>query len=102
MVGDPVADALMQELEGMSQDLIHEYIRDLIEGKESRHAPEALRQFFRDLKNLPEWYNSEEMLPGCRLFHRYSDLFLTAFVVSVIIEGLLPSSAYPSSRRAGL
>ena len=89
MLGDPVADALVQELDVLDQEQVHQYIRALMDGDEeaSRQAPEALRQFFRDIEPPPEWYYSVDVLPGCRLFHTYSDLFLTAFVVSVIIRG---------------
>ena len=89
MIGDPAADALMQELADLDVDQTHRYIRACIDGdeEESRQAPEALRQFFRDVETLPEWYHSENVLPGCSLFHKYSDLFLTAFVASVIIRG---------------
>ena len=89
MIGDPVADALMQKLADLNQEQIHQYISALIDGDEekSRQAPETLRQFFRDIESPPEWYYSQDVLPGCRLFHKYSDLFLTAFIVSVIIRG---------------
>ena len=89
MIGDPAADALMQELGDLDVDQTHWYIRACIDGDEkaSRQVPEALRQFFRDIEILPEWYHSKDVLPGCSLFHKYSDLFLTAFVTSVIIRG---------------
>lgn len=88
-IGDPVADALVQELHGLNQNQVHQYISTLMDGdkEKSRQAPEALRQFFRNIETPPEWYYSVDVLPGCGLFHKYSDLFLTAFVVSVIIRG---------------
>ena len=89
MIGDPVADTLMQELADLAPEQVHRHIKACIEGDEggTRQAPEALREFFRDIETLPDWYHSEDVLPGCSLFHKYSDLFLTTFVVSVIIRG---------------
>ena len=79
----------MDELAGLDQEQVHRFISVCMDEneEESRQAPEALRQFFHDIRRPPEWYHSQDMVPGCRLFHKYSDLFLTAFVVSVIIRG---------------
>ena len=103
MIGDPEADTLIRELADLKPGQIHRYIRICMDRDEesAREVPEVLRQFFQNVETLPHWYYSEDFLPGCRLFHRYSDLFLTAFVVSVIIRGfttLISQSFFATGR----
>ena len=89
MIGDPAADALIEELACLDPERVQRYIKACMnkDEEEARQAPEALRQLFQNIQALPEWYYSKDVLSGCRLFHKYSDLFLTAFVVSVLIRG---------------
>ena len=35
----------------------------------------------------PEWFDPQVVYAGCRKFHAYSDLFLTAFVTDIIVRG---------------
>ena len=89
LIGDPAADAVTRELACLGPERIHRHIRTCMDRDQAewRRVPQVLRQFFQDIDTLPDWYRSGEFLPGCRLFHLYSDLFLTAFVGSVIIRG---------------
>ena len=55
MIGDPVADALVQELAVLDRMEMHRYISVCFHNDEavSRQAPEILRDFFRDAETLP-------------------------------------------------
>ena len=95
-IGDPAADALMTQAEGFDPEDWHSHVSACMSGHddEARRAPRVVRDFFEHIHNLPDWYFERSTLPGCRLFHRYSDLFLTAFVVSVIIRGFTTRIAH--------
>ena len=102
MIGDPACDTLMSELEGVSAGEFHRHLSALMDGTEAaERAPEAMRRFFRGIEPRPDWFSSKDVLPGCRLFHRQSELFLTAFVASVIVRGfttLIALSFFESGR----
>ena len=52
-----------------------------------RAAPKAVREFFEKVGTPPAWFDPNSVYPGCRGFHAYSDLFLTAFVTDIITRG---------------
>ena len=52
-----------------------------------RAAPQEVREFFDRISTPPEWFDPEVVYAGCRKFHAYSDLFLTAFVTDIIVRG---------------
>lgn len=88
-VGDPVADALMEELAGFPETTVTRWLRLGLEtGPDAvAEAPERLRAFFRDCRQVPEWFDSSRVLPASRAFFAHSEMILGAFVAAVLIEG---------------
>ncbi|WPZ32450.1 oxygenase MpaB family protein [Thalassobaculum sp. OXR-137] len=88
-IGDPEADALMAELQRHNPVDAQSWIARGIEGDPSAldDAPESVRAFFADIDATPPWVDRAGFLPGCRAFHRNSEMFVGAFVAAVLIEG---------------
>ena len=88
-IGDPDADALMDELStlppGEASDLIQAGMdndQDIL-----CDAPPTVRAFFDKLDNPPDWVDYSAFTPGIRMFHRNSKLILGAFVGGTLVEG---------------
>ena len=88
-MGDPEADALMAELQKHNPVDAQSWISSGIEGGPSAldDAPDRVRAFFADIEAAPPWLDRTGFLPGCRAFHRNSEMFIGAFVAAVLIEG---------------
>ena len=88
-IGDPAADALITVLQQHPRKQGQEWVQTAIDQGvcEIPDAPEEVRAFFEEAERVPEWFSPEKVLPGCRAFHRQSDLFLAAFVGAVLVEG---------------
>ncbi len=103
LIGDPDADALINGLAGIDEKQQGVFIRagmDLDEEK-LRDAPQAVRAFFEKIGTPPAWFDSDSVYPGCRGFQAYSDLFLTSFVVDIIVQGfttLISQSFFTTGR----
>ena len=89
LIGDPEADALVNAIAAADQEQQAEFIRaGMDEDAEAlRSVPQEVREFFERISTPPEWFDSEVVYAGCRKFHAYSDLFLTAFVTDIIVRG---------------
>ena len=89
LIGDPEADALVNAIAAADQDQQAEFIRAGMEedAEALRSVPPAVREFFDGVGTPPEWFDPEVVYAGCRKFHAYSDLFLTAFVTDIIVRG---------------
>ena len=88
-MGDPEADAVMTALAGHNPVDSQKWVRDGIEcglGAVGA-APEALQAFFAGAERVPVWFDPTATRAGCRAFHRHSEMFIGAFVASVLIEG---------------
>ena len=87
-IGDPVLDPVMEELSSLPPADLHRFIEAGIEQDEKalRDAPQALREFFNNLKN-PPWYDYEAFRPGIFVFNLNVELMLVAFVTGVLVEG---------------
>lgn len=83
---DPVADAVIETLVPYGHEQKYELIKAAMEKDEKTlaRAPKLLREFFDDIEPTPTWFDSSSVLPGCVGFHRYSDLFIPAFVVATV------------------
>ena len=94
MIGDPEADAAVEELNALNPGDAAKYIRGALEGGDAealRGAPTALVRLIRDLETPPDWVDFAAFDPGIRLFHRNSRLVLGAFVGGVLVEGFSTS-----------
>ncbi len=90
LVGDPVMDALVEEMATLPRHQIHKFIQAGIEEDRDglRKAPQLLRDFFIDAPQpAPDWLDQDAFGPGIRVFHRHSTLILSAFVAGVLIDG---------------
>ena len=89
LIGDPEADFLVNAIAAADQEQQGEFIRaGMDEDAEALHAaPPAVGEFFDRIGTPPEWFDPEIVYAGCRKFHAYSDLFLTAFVTDIIVRG---------------
>ncbi len=88
-VGDPIADALIDELATMEPENAERFISAGMDQGEAGlvGAPRLLRGFFAALDAAPAWVDFDSYMPGVKMFHRNSPLVLAAFVGAVLIEG---------------
>ena len=89
-VGDPVMDAVVEELASLPRDQVHQFLRagmdQDLEGM--RNAPQLLRDFFIDAPQPdPDWLDHDAFAPGVRAFQRNSVIVLSAFVTGVLLDG---------------
>ena len=89
LVGDPDADAVVEDMASLSQDESAGYIKAAMEQNETvmRDAPESLRAFFARLDTAPDWFDPEASLHGSRLFYRFPYVFTASLVGAGLIEG---------------
>ncbi len=90
MVGDPVADAAIEELASLDRAEATLFIKSLMDQEDEeafRDAPPALRALFDEMESPPDWVDLAAFTPGVRMFHRNSKLVLGAFVGGVLVEG---------------
>jgi len=89
LIGDSEADALVNAIAAADQEQQAEFIRAGMDEDEEalRSVPQEVREFFDRIGTPPEWFDPEVVYAGCRKFHAYSDLFLTAFVTDIIVRG---------------
>jgi len=90
LIGDPVMDALLEELAPLNQAevhrLIHAGMQEDTQGM--KEAPQALRDFFTIVAETePDWLDYDAFGPGIRAFQRNSIPVLSAFVTGVLIDG---------------
>ena len=95
-IGDPLADAMIAELEHLGQDEAERLIRLGMQGHGAgalRDAPASVRDFFAHCNDAPDWLDLPSLLPGCRMFHRNTRLVLASMVGGVLIEGFATNIA---------
>ena len=88
-IGDPTADAVIEELATIQPGRAADFISAAMDQDEARltDAPQVLRDFFSDIEAVPAWVDFDSYLPGVRMFHRNAPLVLAAFVGAVLVEG---------------
>ena len=89
-IGDPLADAMIVDLEELGVERSTKLIRHCMTGKggkELRSAPASVRAFFEHCAEPPAWLDLQGFLPGCRMFHRNIPLVLAGMVGGVLVEG---------------
>ena len=96
LMGDPVADAAVEDLTALGRDEVARFIAAGMNGVDDsvmNAAPATLREFFRSAEIQPDWLHHGTFMPGIRMFHRNSYLILMAFVTGVLIEGFMTTIA---------
>ena len=94
MIGDPDADALIEELAPLGQQQSSRLINAAMTMRNMSilsDAPPILLDFFEKAARPPEWVDLDAFDAGIRMFHRNSRLVLGAFVGGVLIEGFSTS-----------
>ena len=89
-VGDPLADALMDDLSRMKRADSDRLIEAGIEqrGEDLLHdAPESFRAFFREVEEIPPWVDFEKFQAGTRFFYHAGKIVLAAFTGGTLVEG---------------
>ena len=89
-IGDPVMDAVVEELAPLPPHQVHEFINaGMAENPDGlRNAPQLLRDFFFDAPQPdPNWLDHDAFSPGVRAFQRNAVLVLSAFVTGVLLDG---------------
>ncbi len=88
-IGDPEADAVVQELFKLDPGQSGRFIQAAMDGDEETlaAAPPSLLDFFERIESPPDWVDFPSFIPGIRMFHRNSRLVLGAFVGGVLVEG---------------
>ena len=88
-IGDPEADAVVQELYTLDPGQSGRFIQAAMDGDEETlaAAPTSLLDFFERIESPPDWVDFPSFIPGIRMFHRNSRLVLGAFVGGVLVEG---------------
>ena len=89
LVGDPVMDAVIEDLAPFPQSEVHRFIQA---GMEEDHdglkdAPGSLQEFFLDPTPDPDWLDHDAFTPGIRAFQRDSYRILSGFVTGVLTDG---------------
>ncbi len=90
IIGDPVMDAIIEEMSPLPQERVHHFINAGMQEdfEELRQGPEALRRFFVDAPQPePEWLDFNAFHAGARAFQRNAVEILTAFVTGTLIDG---------------
>lgn len=89
LIGDPPADAVIAAMAAHPPEQGQAWIRGGVEGGPGAipDAPDVVREFFAEAERVPDWFDPAGVLPGCRAFHRNSEMFVGAFVAAVLIEG---------------
>lgn len=90
LIGDPVVDAVVEELASLDPEEAARLIRAGMDQEEEilRGAPQALRAFFLDSPPPdPPWLDHDAFGAGIRAFHANAVAILAAFVTGVLIDG---------------
>ncbi len=90
MIGDPEADAVIEQLAPLGPGRTMQFLRAAIEKQDEsilRKAPPVVRDFFKAMESPPDWLDLSALTQACRMFHRNSRLILGAFVGGTLVEG---------------
>ena len=90
MIGDPEADAVIEQLAPLGQEKATQFFRAALDKRDAsvlQEAPPLVRDFFERMESPPDWLDLSALTPACRMFHRNSRLVLGAFVGGVLVEG---------------
>ena len=89
VIGDPDADALVEELASFEPEQALRFLQAGMDQEEDvlRDAPPTVQAFFQSLDTPPDWLDYEAFRPGIRLFHKNSKLLLAGMLGGVLVEG---------------
>ena len=87
--GDPLADAVVEELAEVRPDEVHAMIARALDDPTAPlpDVADSLREFVAQAKEVPDWYDRRRAMTASRAFLRNSDIVLAALVGGSIVEG---------------
>ena len=89
-VGDPAADAVVEELAAMGHEgRWHQILGEAIENYENppEGTPESLRRLLEEVAVSPDWYDPDVAMLATRAFVRNAEVVLAALSTGAIVEG---------------
>ena len=89
-MGDPVADAMMEEIASLSRPEQTVLFQGALLERDPTilgDAPASVRRFVDETNRVPDWVDFDRFTQGIRMFHRNSQLALAAFVGGTLVEG---------------
>ena len=89
-VGDPAADAVVEELEATGQsERWHRIIGAALQSHEDlpENTPESLRRLVTEANRTPDWYDPDLAMLATRAFIRNAEVVLAALSTGAIVEG---------------
>ncbi len=88
-IGDPDADAMMDELAAFDAEEGFRFLQAGMDEEQDvlRDAPPTVQAFFQNIETPPAWVDLESFGPGVRLFHKNSKLLLAGMLGGVLVEG---------------
>ena len=89
-IGDPVMDAIVEEMSSLPRPLVARLIRAGMEQEEEvlRDAAPLFKEFFtRTCLGEPPWLDHDAFVPGIRAFHANATNILAGFVAGVLVDG---------------
>jgi hypothetical protein len=103
MLGDPLAEAAVEAMAGMPQERIHQLITAGMDEDAAgfRDAPAELRRLLEASAEVPDWFDSRAVVPGCRAFTPIRTCMSRRWWARASFADSPPSSASRSSRQAG-
>ena len=89
MVGDPLADALVEDLSSFAPEKVHSILTKALESSDEAvpAMPESLHEFVAQANAVPDWFDPGIARMASRAFLRNSDIVLAALVGGSIVEG---------------
>ncbi|MDE2782003.1 MAG: oxygenase MpaB family protein [Gemmatimonadota bacterium] len=89
MVGDPLADALVQDLSSFPPGEVHSILTRALESSDAipSDMPNSLHEFVAEAQAVPDWFDPGIARMASRAFLRNSDIVLAALVGGSIVEG---------------
>jgi hypothetical protein len=88
-IGDPEADAMMDELATIDADEGFRFLQAGMDQERDvlRDAPPTVQSFFQGIETPPDWVDLESYSAGVHLFHKNSKLLLAGMLGGVLVEG---------------
>ena len=88
-VGDPTADTVMADLSHMDKTRQQIFLRAVLNLDDAvlQSAPQSVQDLAHESGVLPEWYDRETAINGCRVFLAHPNEVLTGFAGGAIVEG---------------
>ena len=94
-IGDPELDPVFEELADLPHRSMNRFVAAGIndQAKILSEAPQALREFFEGINDVPAWVDFESFDPGVRAFFVNASSIFAGFVAGTLIEGFATTIA---------